>query len=342
MRGLIVLDGPDGAGKTTLGKALVAKYGGKYLHLTYRWKNSMFEYHTAALLHAISSCDKQLVVIDRLWMSELIYALVYRGGSTWPHMGRLMDRVVRKHVGMYVLCFDESMKTHQDRFMRLKAERVEMYNDTSDVWALYNSLYHGGLGSEFGQDYFADLASDKGMKVRGDVWKYSIDQEGRNVDQFMHQLMTCLELRQSEQTALGLDSTFQNFLGYAPEAKWVFVGDANIDKQYRKTSWPFYTYEGSSKFLLEQLSKMGFDETTACWTNANGPLGAAVVDLLCDEYGLTPIFMGVGGLSKFKTTELFHGKQFGCIREPEYYTRWRHNSNQLVDDLKYEMETRCR
>ena len=39
---IIVLEGPDGSGKTTLARHLVELLGAEYLHLTYRWPTKMF------------------------------------------------------------------------------------------------------------------------------------------------------------------------------------------------------------------------------------------------------------------------------------------------------------
>ena len=336
MRGLIILDGPDGAGKTTLAKRIIERHGGTYLHLTYRWKNNMFEYHTAALHHAISKCEKELVIIDRLWMSEVIYSTVYRGKSQWPHMGRMMDRVIRKHAGMYVMCFAESMKFHNDMFMKLKTERVEMYNDTADVWALYYTLYHGGLTqSEYGIDYFEDLAQGPGMKARGDVWKYSIDNEGRDMDGYIDRLMTCLVLRKGEQYKDALVGGYHNVLGYAPEAKYLFVGDKLSPARYNHVAWPFYAYKNSSLFLCEQLSIMGFDETEACWTNINEPDGADVVEIMTSYYKLDVIYFGREALLGLRDYN-FSARPFRIegTSHPAWHKRFKAKEDGLAEEIK--------
>ena len=68
MKGLIVIDGCDGTGKTTLAEAICKRYDGVYIHNTYRWPQKMPLYHTAALHRALKIARTKLVVIDRLWM----------------------------------------------------------------------------------------------------------------------------------------------------------------------------------------------------------------------------------------------------------------------------------
>lgn len=339
MKGLIVLDGPDGAGKTTLAKQLVKAFGGCYYHLTYRFKDNMFLYHTAALHHALSKSAKQLVVIDRLWPSESIYADVYRGGSSWPHMGRMMDRVIRKHAGIYVICQARTSYLHMTRFAALAEKRVEMYEPNQqmeDIWSLYNALWSGAPLIPPGGSYYDDVLASGGMMNRKDSLRYSIEVEGetpQTMVKFVDKLVKRLLAHQATQTPIGLDPSFENFLGHVEGAKYLFIGDKLSDKKFNNIKWPFYQYAGSSLYLSEQLSKMGFNEGLACWTNANEPHGKAVIDYMTDEYKLKPIYFGwdaIGGVKR----EDHNGQKQGFLRHPQFYNRFEHNSDQFIIDLK--------
>ena len=51
MRGLVILEGPDACGKTTLAEKMVELWGGKYIHLTYvKGRKAMFECQLRAQL----------------------------------------------------------------------------------------------------------------------------------------------------------------------------------------------------------------------------------------------------------------------------------------------------
>lgn len=165
---IIVLDGPDGSGKTTLGQAIAKRYKAHYLHLTYRWKNNMDLYHWAALEFALKKSTHQMVVIDRWWPSELIYANVFRGGSPWKDFHVALDAAAQKHRIMYIGCVPNDRDAYLDHFNRLKNERKEMYDSMA---AIYNEYY----------DMFLD---GPGMARREDVGHYDwMKWQERHVDE---------------------------------------------------------------------------------------------------------------------------------------------------------------
>ena len=57
MTGIIVLDGPDCCGKTTLANDLIMNHGARYVHATYRFGKTMFAYHTAVMRKALHYRD---------------------------------------------------------------------------------------------------------------------------------------------------------------------------------------------------------------------------------------------------------------------------------------------
>ena len=105
---IIILDGPDGTCKTTLAQELCKAFDARYLHRTYRWKDKIFDYHTAAMRFAARS--KKPIVIDRWWPSEAVYAKAYRGGSEWPLQGRMCARVAINYGAMYIYCLTDSVE----------------------------------------------------------------------------------------------------------------------------------------------------------------------------------------------------------------------------------------
>jgi len=270
MKGIIVIDGCDGTGKTTLAEAICKRHDGVYIHNTYRWPSKMPLYHTAALHRALKLSRSRLVVIDRLWMSEAIYAEVYRNGSPWPHMGRMIDRIIRKVGGVYLLT--QSPANHAEKFEQLKGEREEMYDNVDHVRKRFDELFEGGLS---GHDYdYAQQLSVFGMRNRDDVLPYRYDVEGTNLDVYIDMVMSVLQSRLMKQYEPALHLHTKNFAGHLHEANIIFVGD-KANSKMRAVSWPFYDFANCSEFFADALHSLSFDETRAIYINAhdgNGPL----------------------------------------------------------------------
>lgn len=133
MKGIILLEGPDASGKSTLAKHIINKWGGIYMHLTYRFGNKMPLYQMAMLRKALKLSKNQLVIIDRMHISEKIYAEVYRGGTKWPWMIKSFNSFFRLMGFPIVLCVPENLEQGLKWFEKSKGERPEMYSDITEV-----------------------------------------------------------------------------------------------------------------------------------------------------------------------------------------------------------------
>lgn len=80
---LILLEGGDGTGKTTLARELVDLTGGQYLHASAPTRHPLVEY--TAPLAEYKRGSGQTIVCDRWHVGELVYGPRYRGkcGLTW-------------------------------------------------------------------------------------------------------------------------------------------------------------------------------------------------------------------------------------------------------------------
>lgn len=272
MPGIIILDGPDATGKTTLQKFLVNRYSAKHLHLTYNSSvaSRMFDYQTEAMIEAIKLSQDHLVVVDRHWISEAIYARVFRGGSPWPHMGRLMDRVWRKHAAMYVICLPDTIESGIENHHK-NLDPSHPYDDVkfTELLTRYLALYEGD-GETTGDDYAAQLARHNPMCDRPDVIDYRIGADGSDMKGFCDKLIYQLGLWRKLQWPKALDSGYMNFTGHWAHADYLVVGERfNLKNSTLVGSeWPFYEYLNSSKFLLEIFAKINVDESRLMFTNS--------------------------------------------------------------------------
>lgn len=316
MKGIVIVEGCDGTGKTTIAKFLCKKFGGHYIHNTYRWPTKMPVYHTAALHRAIKLAEEKLVVIDRLWMSEAIYAAVYRNGSPWPHMGRIIDRIVMKHAGLYVLC--RLPRDHAKKFEELKKQRTEMYDDVTEVGMRFNDLMWGHRRLPTGPNYI-DQLSVSGFTQRKDSLIYNLEEDGDDMENFADILEDMLLTRQTKQWPYALVAREQNFAGHVQDAKYLFVGDVTNPKM-RAVNWPFYAFAHSSLFLAQALHELGFDETQGLWINANGPNGGMNIREILNEYDVRPIVFGASAMDTMESIQ--RSNMARLVMHPAYAMRF--------------------
>ncbi len=143
--GIILVEGADGAGKTTLVDHLVAQHGARRMHGRV-WVD-MTRWHRGMLRRAERLAEEgELVVLDRHWVSELVYGPIFRGG---PHYSNTtaaeFDYAIRGAPGVYVLCVPTDARKHLERFERLKTERPEKFQNIEKVIQRYQELLHGNV-----------------------------------------------------------------------------------------------------------------------------------------------------------------------------------------------------
>lgn len=116
---LIILEGPDGVGKTTLGKFLAKELHGAFWHMTSSRTlfGAMHDYQQNALDNArvnITELERP-VVIDRHWPSELIYGTVFRPGNPHGFQHETLEKQIEEMCGIYVFCWhDDVVARHRE------------------------------------------------------------------------------------------------------------------------------------------------------------------------------------------------------------------------------------
>tara|TARA_X000001382_G_scaffold52201_1_gene35601 strand:+ start:3480 stop:4484 length:1005 start_codon:yes stop_codon:yes gene_type:complete len=260
---IIILEGPDGVGKTTLAKELCKQLKATYLHLGYRWKDKMFDYHTAAIRYAAR--QNKPVIIDRWWPSEAIYAEVYRNGSKWPLQGRMADRIARKFGAVYVYCLPDNK--HAKRFEELKKKRYEMYTDMSKISELFNKLWYGDKEHTNTTNHIDFLIRSGGLQNRDDHIMYKISEHGHYLDLFAERVIDLAKIRREQQYQPALDYEEWNMLGHLDKAEYLIVGE-QVNPKHRELFWPFYEYGNSSLYLAQSMHDANIPEETIMFCNA--------------------------------------------------------------------------
>lgn len=139
----IIVEGPDGAGKTTLIEALRAKqrWSGVDHHGAYLDETAIARHYLASLYAALVK-PKRLQLMDRSWIAEPIYGAVMRGGLNriQPYQLRMLNRVAMGVSTVVVLClppFEACEAAWKDRLEReypQRAEQLRMIYDGYSNW----------------------------------------------------------------------------------------------------------------------------------------------------------------------------------------------------------------
>lgn len=132
---IIILEGPDCSGKTTLANEIMKKYKNcVYIHNA--TSPNITELHNNALVNAINLSDEFTVIIDRLHLSEEIYGSIFRNKVAYDT--KSFDEKVSSIKNVYkILCL-----TDKETTLKLHAERkgIEMFDDISKVWDAYSKV----------------------------------------------------------------------------------------------------------------------------------------------------------------------------------------------------------
>jgi len=278
--GLIYLDGPDGAGKTTLAKYFVEKHDAHYVHLTRPPQGEAWAVHSSALCDCLRRSVYQLVVLDRNFLSHCIYNRLYHSGAEYPYAARHLDRLLYRYRALRVLCIapvEYIKSTHK----RMVEERSEMYTTgMGKVAQAYLDLWSGDKGlmphDVLSLDYTELLTAQGGVSLLDDWHQYNVQEVIEGETTLAEQadiLLQHLGARFTRDNDPDLRkiclSESYNLTGCPTKFSVCLVGD-QLSVAPPTESYPFLYDDNSSQFLARTLHQVGADETKICIVNSDG------------------------------------------------------------------------
>jgi thymidylate kinase len=322
--GIVLLEGADASGKTTLARHLVDRYGAKYLHSTVR--RDVWRYHTGALRLAVRHSENQLVVMDRHWISELVYGAVFRGAPAYDVGARCFDRVLRRYGAVTVLCAPINQREQARRWaVGREAGKKEHFDRVREVIQRYFDLAEGNVAHP-GNGYLDQLIRFQDFNLRDDVLVYDIDLHGiypgpSGIEKFGRRIIDMVERLQS----LTIPRRGYNLAGRADVSRpaTLFVGEA-IARRYASPPWPWCDRDdrkNSALWFNTALHLLKVREDRCVFTNALQPDGSEshLLELLSDSQLKV---IALGEVAARAVTRL--GRSATVIPHPSWHKRFRH------------------
>lgn len=276
---IIVLEGADAAGKTTLARELVKRHDARYLHLgPYR---DIWRWHLGAYLRAQRLAARgHVVIVDRHWLSECAYGVVYRDGSAYPVGARCFDRLWLRSAALYVLCVPrDAQRQEREHYERNFEAKGNVYSRDRQravraIIARYYDLAYGNIACP-GVDYMSQLIRYGDFSPREDVFVYDRHgPRGQRLDDTTDLLVQRAERRRRATYPLALDPTTPNFAGHPAQARFLMVGEmASPSIKRPDLRFPFVdrcTHLSAATWLNRTLHVLAVPEHQLLWVNAHG------------------------------------------------------------------------
>jgi hypothetical protein len=287
---LVIFEGPDGAGKTTLAKKLAEDIGAHYVHLGPfpRVGEGLARLYVEAMMPAL--LGHSAVVMDRCWMSEVPYGRAYRNGVDRIEIrSRILERLAWRCQTTVVACVPPWERI-RDNFIARKGD--EYLDHVSQLQLVY--------------DYYAN-ENFTSLPV---VWTNPLSEHADAFSQWLQDEMT---------TERSIPHSLHHQTSGNVRGKVLLVGEKFSDVPEGQPLYqsPFsgLTGLGCSLWLARQLEDAGISERNLTWVNAD-QLSPHIKD-----YSVSVVALG-GAAAKALTELGRHNYEF--VQHPSHWKRFRH------------------
>lgn len=239
---LIILEGPDGAGKTTLAAELTKRYHAEIInHGPYLGEDRIFHRYAGSLMAAFGRAPQD-TIFDRSWISEPIYGNVMRDGvnriGTQAHM---LERAAMGLNAVVILCLPPWKECKQTFAKRALSEYPRREEQLQRIWEAYRKI---------------------STAIPLLVWDYTRDATPI--------LMAHIAMLRVKNANLGPGVGL-----WRPGRVSLVVGERqNTNPEPVPAPWVFVGDEGCSPWLADRLEEFSICENELYWVNALRPDGS--------------------------------------------------------------------
>lgn len=285
---VVILEGPDGGGKSTLAEALATRLGaGIDHHGPYPDDRQPWHRYAQSLIQASEDPARTPVVLDRSWLSEFPYGRVFRGHVRFDEpAARGLERLALSLRAVVVNCVPEEETVLEAYRARKETEYLDSTEQLTSV-----------------RDWFRDrLHQATALPV---IWynRDVLQAHGRSVEDAAEGV-----LRQAREqydgellTALQGEPADHGMLGNPYGGDVLLIGDRS---NAVRRDLPFFGLTGCSPWLSYRLDESGVPESRLAWFNARRPGGSfkdaapvwAYLDA-CARQGREPTILTLGAVA---------------------------------------------
>lgn len=300
---VVILEGPDGGGKTTLARQLVER-GFVYKHEgPPPLGEDLIAYYLKILNDSVEASFD--TVHDRLWLGERIYGPTCRGIDRLGPEGQILfNRIHTAKNVLQIIClpsFEIALENYEAKIME-KSDYLKSLNKWKEVYEAYK-----------------DWATNNSAEVIDYTNKYDNCVSILNhfsVEEMLH--FRC----------------FPKGMVGNPSAKYLFIGD---QPNHESIDIPFHAVNGSSGYLNKAISMAGIEESELALSNAYGPRGRdfhALGSILISVPHVEKIFLLGNEAVKWFNSDLNSGVKVPCkvysLPHPSYLKRFKGNNPQIM------------